>query len=72
MADPVNLSQFRKQRARAEARQVADANAAKFGRSKAQRLREAAEAEQARRRLEGHRREAEGEDAAPAAPDPQP
>ncbi|GAD57732.1 MAG: phage protein D [Limimaricola cinnabarinus] len=56
---PVNLNQFRKQKARAENRARADANAAKFGRSKAEKARDAAEADAAARRLDGHRRDDE-------------
>ncbi len=56
---PVNLNQFRKQKARAEKRARADVNAAKFGRSKAEKTRDAAEAEAAAKRLDGHRRDDE-------------
>ncbi|MGR3498247.1 MAG: DUF4169 family protein [Limimaricola soesokkakensis] len=56
---PVNLNQFRKQKARAEKKARADANAAKFGRSKAEKTRDAAEAEAAAKRLDGHRRDDE-------------
>ena len=56
---PVNLNQFRKQKARAENRARADANAANFGRSKAEKARDAAEADAAARRLDGHRRDDE-------------
>ncbi|MCP1170256.1 DUF4169 family protein [Limimaricola litoreus] len=56
---PVNLNQFRKQKARAEKTARADANAAKFGRTKAEKARDAAEAESAARRLDGHRRDDE-------------
>ena len=55
----MNLNQFRKQKARAENRARADANAAKFGRSKAEKARDAAEADAAARRLDGHRRDDE-------------
>jgi len=55
MAEIVNLKAARKQADRAKKRLQADANAAKFGRTKATRLREAAEAEQARQRLDAHR-----------------
>ncbi|MGQ0564245.1 MAG: DUF4169 family protein [Gemmobacter sp.] len=53
----VNLRAARKDRARAEAKAEADANAAKFGRSKAEKHREAAQADKARRDLDGHRLE---------------
>lgn len=49
---PVNLNRFRKEKARAEQKAEADANAVKFGRTKAERLLEAARAEQAKRRLD--------------------
>lgn len=57
MAEIVNLNRFRKQAARAEAKAAADANAAKFGRTKAQKKLEEAEAARARAVLEAHRRE---------------
>ncbi len=66
MADPVNLNRHRKQKRRQEARRRADANAAKFGRSKAERLLEAARREKARRMLDAHRCADEDE---PGAPD---
>ncbi|NCO85021.1 MAG: DUF4169 family protein [Rhodobacterales bacterium] len=52
MTTPVNLNRARKERDRAADKAQADANAARFGRTKAQRLLEAAQAEQARRRLD--------------------
>ena len=57
MAEIVNLNRFRKSAARAGAKAEADANAAKFGRTKAQKLREAAEAQKARDSLSGHKRD---------------
>ncbi len=57
MSNVTNLNQFRKAKARAEKRATADENAAKFGRTKAQKRLEAAEAEKARAALEAHRRE---------------
>lgn len=56
---PVNLNQFRKNKARAENKARADANAAKFGRTKAEKARDAAEAEIAAKRIDGHRRDDE-------------
>lgn len=53
----VNLRQARKARKRAEKRRDADANAAKFGRTKAEVRKEWTEAEKAVRDLDGHRRE---------------
>jgi hypothetical protein len=57
MAEIVNLNKARKARAKAEAGQQAEANRAKFGRTKAEKDREAAE--QARRDalLDGAKRE---------------
>ena len=57
MAEVVNLRQARKAAARDKARAEADANAARFGRTKAQKAQEAAEAEKARAALDGARRE---------------
>lgn len=51
-AKPISLNQIRKDRARAEAKATADANAVRFGRTKAQRLLDAAQATQAARRLD--------------------
>jgi hypothetical protein len=59
MADVVNLGRARKLRERAKKRAEADENAVKFGRTMAQRQREAAEAARARAVLEAHRRETE-------------
>ena len=55
----VNLNTARKQAARAQKRVQADANAAKFGRTKAQRKLEEAEADMARNKLDQHRRDEE-------------
>lgn len=49
---PINLNQIRKDRVRSADKAQADVNAVKFGRTKAQRLLEAAQAEQARNRLD--------------------
>jgi hypothetical protein len=49
---PISLNQIRKDRARIGDKARADANAIKFGRTKAQRLLEAAQAKQARNRLD--------------------
>lgn len=59
MAEIVNLRQAKKQAARKAARSVADANAAKHGRTKAERELETARAEKAAKSLDGHRRETE-------------
>ena len=57
MAEPVNLTRFRKQKARAENKARADENAVKFGRTKAEKLQERALAEKAEKTLDAHRRE---------------
>lgn len=54
---PVNLNRARKERARAESRARSDGNAAKYGRTKAQKAKEDAEVEKMRRALDQHRRE---------------
>ena len=56
MAGAINLKAARKAGARAEAKAVAETNAAKFGRTKAEKDLAATEAEKARRDLDGHRR----------------
>jgi hypothetical protein len=61
MAEVVNLRQAKKQAARKAARAAGDANAAKFGRTKAERDLQAARAEQERARLDQHRREGDGD-----------
>lgn len=48
---PVNLNQARKTRARAEAKAKADQNAIRFGRTKAERVLDAAKNEKAKNRL---------------------
>lgn len=52
---PVNLNQERKARSKAERKAEADSNAVKHGRTKAQRLLEAAQAEALRKRLDQSR-----------------
>ena len=55
MSEPVNLNRVRKDRARAEAKAQADANAAKFGRTKAERLADVTRASKAAERLDQHK-----------------
>jgi hypothetical protein len=57
MAVVVNLRNVRKARDRAAKRAEADQNAVKHGRSKTEKLRDTAEADKARRDLDGHERE---------------
>ena len=52
MSQPVNLNKARKARDRAAEKAQADANALRHGRTKAERLLEAAQAEKARRALD--------------------
>jgi hypothetical protein len=56
-AKVVNLSRARKSRARVDKRAKADANAAKFGRTKAEKLAEADAAARAANHLDQHKRE---------------
>ncbi|MAX73063.1 DUF4169 family protein [Alterinioella nitratireducens] len=57
MAAPVNLNRARKEKARAERKARADENAARFGRTKAERMLEEARARKAARELDGAKRE---------------
>lgn len=56
MAEITNLNRFRKDKARAERRRQGDANAARFGRTRAQKEAEAAERARADRTLDQHRK----------------
>ena len=57
MSQPVNLNRFRKDKARDEARQQADANAVKFGRTKIEKAVDKAEAARKAKLLDGLKRE---------------
>ena len=57
MSKIVNLARARKDRARDAKRKQGDENAARFGRTRAEKTREAALAEKAARDLDGHRKE---------------
>lgn len=57
MAEIINLRAKRKEADRKAARAQGDANAAKFGRTKAERELEAARAAKAARSLDGHKRD---------------
>ncbi len=59
MNEPINLNRARKARARDEKRGVANANAAKFGRTKAERVIDAARSDSARKMLDQHKLEEE-------------
>ena len=54
---PINLNRARKARARLEKTKDADRNAVKFGRTKADKLRDAAQATLTETRLDAHRRD---------------
>ncbi|WP_406870300.1 DUF4169 family protein [Thioclava sp. 'Guangxiensis'] len=62
MSNVTNLNQFRKAKARAEKRAAADANAVKFGRTKAERARDEADDLAAKRHLDAHRLDKDDEE----------
>jgi hypothetical protein len=57
MSKVINLNKARKARARDDRRAQADENAVKFGRTKAQKGIEGAEADKAARELDGHKQD---------------
>ena len=57
MADIINLRNVRKQKARAETETQAEQNRILFGRTKAEKLKQAAEKAQADKHIEGHKRD---------------
>lgn len=57
MAEIVNLRAARKAKDRLESRVKADANAAKFGLTKAEKTLQTTKADKAKRTLDGHKRE---------------
>ena len=59
MTTPINLNRARKTRARAEDKAKADANAAKFSRTKAERLLEATKTAKASAMLDQHQMDEE-------------
>lgn len=60
MPQVTNLNRFRKQKAREDARKLADARAAQFGRSRGQKAAEAEASARAARHLDAHRRDDDG------------
>ena len=62
MSNVVNLNKARKRRVRTAAGEQAAANRLKFGRTKAQKQRDVAEADEARRKLDRLRLEQPGDD----------
>ncbi|GAA6187052.1 DUF4169 family protein [Litorivita sp. NS0012-18] len=65
MSNVTNLNQFRKAKAKREAREEADRNAVKFGRPKADKELERARAEKSKRDLDGHKSGDGDDDTAP-------
>ena len=59
MTEPINLNKARKARDRMKKKAQADENAVKFGRTKAQRVLEAAQTDKMRAALDRHRLEDE-------------
>ena len=57
MADIINLRSARKQKARADKDAQAQQNRVLFGRTKAEKLKQAAEKAQAERHIDGHRKD---------------
>ena len=57
MTPITNLTRYRKNKVRADKRKAADENAAKHGRSKAQKAAEKAEVQRAAQALDRHRRD---------------
>ncbi|MEL6169897.1 MAG: DUF4169 family protein [Pseudomonadota bacterium] len=53
---PINLNKVRKDRSRAAAKRQAEANSAKFGRTRAERTADAEKTDRLRRHLDGSRR----------------
>ncbi len=59
MTTPINLNKARKAKAKRDARQRADENVVKFGRTKAEKARDKIEADKAAETLDQHRRDPE-------------
>lgn len=57
MAEIISLSKARKAKARTEKEAAAEANRQKFGRTKGEKLKDAAEKTQVEKHLDGHKRE---------------
>ncbi len=54
---PINLNRARKQRARDDAKALADENAVRFGRTRAQKKLEQAQSDKAAKNVDSHKRE---------------
>jgi len=57
MANPINLNKARKAKARISAKRLADQNAAKFGRTGAQKKRDGAEVTRLKAHIDAHKRD---------------
>lgn len=57
MADIISLSKARKARARADKETAAEANRLKFGRTKAEKLKDAGDKARAEKHIDGHKRD---------------
>jgi hypothetical protein len=57
MAEIINLRTARKQKARTEKEAAAEANRLKFGRTKAEKLKEAGERARSEKHIDGHKRD---------------
>ncbi len=57
MADIINLRTVRKQKARADKENTAEANRLKFGRTKGEKLKQAAEKALTEKHVDGHKRD---------------
>ena len=57
MSEPVNLNRFRKAKARADKKARADENAAKFGRTKAEKQRDEKKISDLKNHIDQHRRD---------------
>ncbi|MEM9343614.1 MAG: DUF4169 family protein [Pseudomonadota bacterium] len=62
MSQPINLNRARKDRARKEKKAKADANAAKFGRTKAQKQAQDTTRDMADRHIDAHKLDTDEED----------
>ncbi len=60
MSTPINLNRARKARAKEDKRKQADENAVRFGRTKAQKSKEAQDQARAQAALDAHKRDPEG------------
>ena len=57
MSEPISLNKVRKERAKVAKRQKADENAVRFGRTKAEKARDEAQAKRQSAHIDGHHRD---------------